>query len=124
MEQPPHASFGQWLKQRRKALDLTQEALAELVGCATETLRKYEADKVRPSKQIAERLATQLAIPPEDHPTFVRLARSIPQLGQPAPSHQTPDPLPGKHSVADLSGQMIKGYDLQGQIGSGGFGMV
>ena len=28
------ASFGQWLKQRRKALDLTQEALARRVGCA------------------------------------------------------------------------------------------
>ena len=27
-------SFGAWLKRRRKALDLTQDALAKLVGCA------------------------------------------------------------------------------------------
>src|SRR5436190_13570749 len=29
-------SFGQWLRQRRKALDLTQEDLAQLVGCSAE----------------------------------------------------------------------------------------
>src|SRR3954470_8637570 len=45
-------SFGQWLRQRRKALDLTQEDLAQLVGCSAETIRKYEADKRRPSKQL------------------------------------------------------------------------
>jgi transcriptional regulator with XRE-family HTH domain len=39
-------SFGAWLKRRRKALDLTQEALAQLVGCAGVTIRKYESDVV------------------------------------------------------------------------------
>ena len=37
-------SFGTWLKQRRKALDLTQEALAEACACSVETIRKLEAD--------------------------------------------------------------------------------
>jgi transcriptional regulator with XRE-family HTH domain len=36
-------SFGQWLKQQRKARDLTQANLARLVGCAAVTLRKIEA---------------------------------------------------------------------------------
>ena len=27
-------SFGAWLKRRRKALDLTQDGLAQLVGCS------------------------------------------------------------------------------------------
>ncbi|MBC8076426.1 MAG: helix-turn-helix transcriptional regulator, partial [Chloroflexales bacterium] len=50
-------SFGRWVKQRRKELDLTQEALAQEVGCSIETIRKVERDALRPSRQIAERLA-------------------------------------------------------------------
>ena len=41
------ASFGYWLRRRRKALDLTQEALARQVGCAVITIRKIEADELR-----------------------------------------------------------------------------
>ena len=36
------SSFGRWLQRRRKALDLTQEELAQRVGCAAETIRKIE----------------------------------------------------------------------------------
>lgn len=73
---PAKMSFGQWLKQRRKTLDLTREALAEQIGCAVVTLYKIEADERRPSKQIAELLATHLRIPPNDHPAFVQFARN------------------------------------------------
>ncbi len=59
-------SFGNWLRQRRKALDMTQAELAEQVGCATVTIRKIEADERRPSKQISERMAEVLAISLED----------------------------------------------------------
>ena len=52
-------SFGPWLKQRRKALDLTQHDLAQRVGCSAETIRKIEADRLRPSRQIAELLADE-----------------------------------------------------------------
>ena len=31
-------SFGYWLRRRRKALDLTQDALARQAGCALGTL--------------------------------------------------------------------------------------
>ena len=34
------ASFGYWLRRRRKALDLTQATLAERVGCALITIQK------------------------------------------------------------------------------------
>lgn len=47
-------SFGQWIKNRRRALGWTQELLAEHVGCATETVRKIEADRRRPSQQLVE----------------------------------------------------------------------
>ncbi len=49
-------SFGEWLRRRRKALDLTQAELADQAGCVTGTIRSIEADTRRPSKQLAERL--------------------------------------------------------------------
>ena len=66
------ASFGQWLKQRRKTLDLTQEELAQLIGCAVITLYKIEADKRRPSQQIAKLLAQHLNIPAEERAEYFR----------------------------------------------------
>ena len=57
-------SFGYWVRRRRKALDLTQAALAQRVGCATVTIQKIEAEERRPSSQIAALLAEQLRIPP------------------------------------------------------------
>ena len=47
------ASFGHWLRLRRKALRLSVVELARRVGCATVTLHKIEADERRPSEQIA-----------------------------------------------------------------------
>jgi predicted ATPase/DNA-binding XRE family transcriptional regulator len=69
-------SFGQWLKQRRKMLDLTRDDLAQRVGCAAITLKKIEADDRHPSKQIAELLAEHLNIPPDERSAFVSFARS------------------------------------------------
>src|SRR5919199_407087 len=79
-------SFGAWLKQRRKALDLTQEELARHIGCATVTLQKIELDERRPSKEIAARLAEVLEIPPEKRPTFLRVARGEYAVDQLSPS--------------------------------------
>ncbi len=50
-------SFGFWLKQQRKTLDLTQDELAERVGCSIDLIRKIEAGRRRPSRYIAERIA-------------------------------------------------------------------
>ena len=70
-----NSSFGQWLKRRRKALDMTQEELARRVGCAEVTIFKIEADQRRPSKQIGELLAKHLALPPADTEAFLQFAR-------------------------------------------------
>ena len=67
--------FNEWLKLRRKALDLTQEELAERAGCSVFALRKIESGERRPSKQLAALLATALEIPDEEQPTFIRVAR-------------------------------------------------
>ena len=64
-------SFGYWVRRRRKALDLTQAALARDVGCATVTIRKIENDERRPSQVMAERLAACLDIPEDDQETFI-----------------------------------------------------
>ncbi|MHB8625407.1 MAG: ATP-binding protein [Aggregatilineales bacterium] len=68
-------TFGNWLRERRKALDLTQAELADQVGCAAITIRKIERDSARPSKQISERLADVLAISLEERAEFVAFAR-------------------------------------------------
>src|SRR5438067_1766214 len=71
-------SFGSWVKLRRKTLDLTQLDLARFVGCSESAILKFESGKRRPSKQIAERLATYLEIPPAEQPLFLKLARTAP----------------------------------------------
>ena len=70
-------SFGYWLRRRRKALDLTQEALAQRVFCSGFTIRKIEADERRPSRRLAERLAAALAIPEEERRDFLDAARAL-----------------------------------------------
>lgn len=68
-------AFGEWVKQRRKALDLTQDGLAQRAGCSIFALRKIESGERRPSRQLAELLAEALEIPTADKPTFIRVAR-------------------------------------------------
>ena len=70
-------SFGYWLRRRRKALDLTQEALGQRVSCSGFTIRKIEADERRPSRRLAERLAASLAIPEEERRDFLDAARAL-----------------------------------------------
>jgi len=115
-------SFGQIVKERRRELGLTQDELARRVGCAAITLRKVEADDLRPSVQIAERLAMALNLPLEERAAFVRLAREErPQFMEPAP---TPAPALAEIGGEDLSGRAIRGYALGERIGHGGFGAV
>ncbi len=93
-------SFGQWLRLRRRALDLTQEELAGQVGCSAITLRKLEAEERRPSKQIAERLAEILAIPPDERAAFLRFARGDPFAAPSAAAvGRVPVPEPRRHNL-------------------------
>src|SRR6476646_4960559 len=70
-------TFGQWLRRRRKAYDLTQAELAVQAGCAVGTLRKLEADELIPSKQLAARLANVFDIPGAERAAFVAYAQCI-----------------------------------------------
>jgi predicted ATPase/transcriptional regulator with XRE-family HTH domain len=70
-------SFGEWLRQRRGALDLTRHDLADCVGYSVSALRKIEADERRPSRQLAELLVPCLHVPPDAHSLFVNVARGV-----------------------------------------------
>jgi tetratricopeptide (TPR) repeat protein/transcriptional regulator with XRE-family HTH domain len=65
------------LRRRRRALDLTQEALAQRVSCSHFSIRKIEADERRPSRALAERLAKSLAIPEDERRAFLDAARAV-----------------------------------------------
>jgi WD40 repeat protein/serine/threonine protein kinase/DNA-binding XRE family transcriptional regulator len=113
------ASLGRILKERRRALDLTQAELARRVGCAVVTIKKLEADDLRPSRQIAERLAAVLQIAQDDRTAFVRLARGTPAVDAlPSPLRDTPA------AAIPPAGVQVKGYTLDEQVGAGGFGVV
>ena len=68
-------SFGEWLRRARKACDLTQAELAQRVSCAEGTIRNLEADALRPSKQLAARLAAQLGLAPDVQAAVIAFAR-------------------------------------------------
>lgn len=117
------SSFGSFVRQRRREMDLTQEELARRVGCAAITLRKIEADDLRPSIQIAERLAMALGIPLEERAEFVRRARAITPEFSELPT-VTPAPSLDEIGREDLTGRAIRGYALAERIGMGGMGSV
>lgn len=102
-------AFAQRMKALRKARDVTQEALARQVGCAQVTIKKIEAGALRPSRQIAERLAEALGLPADERPAFVALARDAPGNAAAAPV---------------LNEQQVRGYLLRERLGVGGFGVV
>jgi predicted ATPase/DNA-binding XRE family transcriptional regulator len=94
-------SFGQWLKERRQSLNLTQENLADRVGCALSTIEKIERGLRRASHQVAGRIAEELRIPTEEQAAFVAWARTLPsdqrelQITVPQPTRGGSEGVPG-----------------------------
>jgi predicted ATPase/DNA-binding XRE family transcriptional regulator len=70
-------SFGEWLRQRRRMLDLTQQALANQVGCARITLRRIESGVLKPSKELAEIMLEKLGIPETEYAQWIHFARGL-----------------------------------------------
>ncbi len=68
--------LGTWLKKRRRALDLTQEDLAERATCSVNTIRKIESGDLMPSKALAQEIARALDLPSEAHAEFIQFARN------------------------------------------------
>src|SRR5690242_16232159 len=111
-------SFGLWLKQRRKELDLTQEELAERIGCSPETVRKIEAGARRPSKYVAQLLGRFFAVPDAELDGFVAYARgdneqaAIPTAPKSTgPTNLTPEPTPligRENEIAELRDLILR----------------
>lgn len=72
----PHP-FSAWLRQRRRVLDLTREALGKLAYCSAETIKKIEGDERLPSKELAGALAEALQVPADQRDAFVQFARNV-----------------------------------------------
>lgn len=85
-------SFGYWVRRQRRALDLTQGALADKVSCSSAAIKKIEAEERRPSRALAERLAEQLGIPALQRAAFVQAARHVQAVAVPALDHPAVEP--------------------------------
>ena len=100
-------TFGQWLKRRRRGMGLTQRALGERLGYASDTIRKVESDELRPSRQLVERLAQALEVEPGEWARLVRFARDEPETNPrllptqtvQLPAHAGPPPAPPRHNL-------------------------
>jgi transcriptional regulator with XRE-family HTH domain len=68
--------FGEWLRQRRHLLDLTQAELAAQSGCSAISIRKLEAGERKPSLDLARSLTAVLRIPTREQAAFIQFARS------------------------------------------------
>jgi predicted ATPase/transcriptional regulator with XRE-family HTH domain len=88
--------FGEWLRERRRVLDLTQVEMAQCVGCSASALRKIETGERRPSKQLAWLLADCLGIPANERPAFTKAARGELSAGRLWPPFHAlpPEPKP------------------------------
>jgi predicted ATPase/DNA-binding XRE family transcriptional regulator len=75
-------SFGYWIRRQRKALDLTQQVLADRVGCSLAAIKKIESDERRPSRQIAERIGDVLGVPDKQRGIFLEVARGLRSVDQ------------------------------------------
>lgn len=78
-------TFGNWVKQRRKTLGLSQNELASRIACSSETIKKIESHRRRPSRQIANLLMRELQIEANDRERFMLLARGFKQGQDDAP---------------------------------------
>ncbi len=103
----PPVTFGGWLVQRRKDLGLTRQVFAERVGCSVSALRKIEDGERRPSVQIADLMANGLNIPPEQRPTFVRVARGELSIDRLLPHVDTPAAIPPRTNLPVFATPLI-----------------
>ncbi|MCX6059398.1 MAG: tetratricopeptide repeat protein [Chloroflexi bacterium] len=90
------STFGKWLRQKRRALDLTQEAFADQVSCARITLRRIESDALKPSKELALVLLEKVGIPKSDCAAWLPFARG---LGDPPVKQTIPLPAPIRNNL-------------------------
>jgi predicted ATPase/DNA-binding XRE family transcriptional regulator len=86
-------SFGDWVKQQRRRLDLSQTDLAARISYSVDLLRKVEQGRQKPSRALAKKLVQALQVPESEHDLWLNFARGL------------SDKMPGEsatHSASDL----------------------
>lgn len=126
-------SFGQWLRQRRTSLNLTQAELAERVGCSVQVIGQIEANHQRPAPALAEQFAACLEIAPEERAAFLQFAsgdtaapRSV-LASQPktVPAGNLRESASSDRLTSNVQiGSFLKEYQLWIWVGTGRFGEV
>lgn len=100
-------SFPNWLKRRRKALDLSREALSRRAHCSVSAIRRLEAGDLRPSPQLAGLLAEALGLAAAERENFVLYARGTSQTPPPPDIYSPPvSAAPPLYSAAVTPGNL------------------
>lgn len=124
-------SFGVWLRNQRRALDLSRQTFADQVGCAEVTLRRIEAATLKPSKELASVLLQKLGIPESERSQWIAFARGLSgfPLSSAAPSNNpiTNFPIPlttfiGRQREQEEVNHLISKNRLVTLTGTGGVG--
>ena len=101
-------TFGGKIKQRRMELGITQEALAQRVGCAPITIQKIESGGRRASHQMATRIAASLSVASDDLADFLAAARTP---GSSTTSQNTTTTLSSLHTPLPYTESLLLGRD-------------
>src|SRR5215207_10005283 len=125
-------SFGRWLYNRRRSLDLSRKALANQVGCAQITLRRIENDTLKPSRDLALILLEKLGLPESDYPRWLEFARGLkgnPEQSDDSMSLKQPTNLPswltsfiGREKEQTDMIRLVKSHRIVTLVGMGGIG--
>jgi transcriptional regulator with XRE-family HTH domain len=125
-------SFGEWLRQRRRMLDLTQQELADQVGCARITLRRIEAGALKPSAELASVLLKKLGAPQDKLERWLQFARGLSAFPKESDRSfarksttnlsTSPKSFIGRENVRDEVIQLLEMNRLVTLIGAGGIG--
>ena len=113
------SSFGYWIRRQRKTLDLTQQALADQVGCSLAAIKKIEGDERRPSRQIAERMADVLGVAASQREIFMEVARGVRSVDQLLLAHEPAIPTPSetlKPALHNLPMQLTSFIGREGEL--------
>jgi len=124
--------FGEWLRKKRRALDMSRQALADQAGCAEITLRRIEGGTLKPSKELAAILLEKVGIPKSELDSWIQFARG--HSGLPSSETKTVEPqqktnLPAaltsligrEKELADIMG-LLERHRLVTLVGTGGVG--
>src|SRR5690349_1422308 len=99
-------TFGQWVKDQRKALGLTQAELAQRVACSKSMINKIEGGLRIPTSPLLALLAQHLKITPNEYAEFVHLAQPH-LLVEADPFFRRAD-----RNAADVSHAPVKGHRI------------